>query len=96
MRSRQYRSFTVQAPGAVQAVPAAPVSNRNGGKYLALFGQVLALNKTNALPVRFAEPSHGKAVFAALRVLAKKKGVSLQSSRTEDGLTFYFWLEERA
>lgn len=96
MRTRQPRSFTIQAPVALQTVPSAPVNNRNGGKYLALFGQVLALHRTNALPVSFVEPSHGKAAFTALRSLAKKKGVPLQSSRTEDGLTFYFWIEDRA
>lgn len=93
MRTRQPRSFTVQAPVALQAVPPAPVTDSSRGKYQALFGQVLGLAKETALPVGFDDPSHGKATLAALREIAKKQSRRLQHSRSGDGLTFYFWTE---
>lgn len=59
-----------------------------------LYTQICGLCAGVALSATFDSEGHGDYVRGRLRAKAKKAGKFMSSSRSEDGKTRYFWIEE--
>jgi hypothetical protein len=74
-------------------VPQPPMDSYRG-KYEAVWERILALRGDRAVCAVFAHERQAKAVKASFKKKAKAIGKFLSTSRSHDGLTWYFWLEK--